>query len=99
MVLKMKKLKILGLALSFCFILFLCQTMPGFSKTETLKAKLPVLTTSAGQSPDVTTVNIVLEEAGIKYDYCDVPTVPALAFMLRFIPILKSSLKALPIKQ
>jgi hypothetical protein len=75
MVLKMKKLKILGLALSFCFILFLCQTMPGFSKTETLKAKLPVLTTSAGQSPDVTTVNIVLEEAGIKYDYCDVPTV------------------------
>jgi hypothetical protein len=34
-----------------------------------------VLTTSAGQSPDVTTVNIVLEEAGIKYDYCDVPTV------------------------
>jgi len=38
------------------------------------KAKLPVLTTSAGQSQDVTTVNIVLEEAGLTYDYCDVPT-------------------------
>jgi hypothetical protein len=38
------------------------------------KAKLPLLTTSAGQSQDVVTVNIVLEEAGIGYDYCDVPT-------------------------
>lgn len=33
-----------------------------------------MLTTSAGQSTDVTTVNIVLDEAGIAYDYCDVPT-------------------------
>ena len=39
------------------------------------KASLPVLTTSAGQSNDVNTVNIVFEEAGIKFDYCDVPTV------------------------
>lgn len=39
------------------------------------KAGLPVLTTSAGQSADVTTLNIVLDEAGIGYDYCDVPTV------------------------
>jgi len=39
------------------------------------KAGLPVLTTSAGQSTDVTTLNIVLEEAGLTYDYCDVPTV------------------------
>ncbi|MEN6310673.1 MAG: DUF6305 family protein [Acidobacteriota bacterium] len=38
------------------------------------KAGLPVLTTSAGQSTDVETLNIVMEEAGIKYDYCDVPT-------------------------
>lgn len=43
------------------------------------KARLPVLTTSAGQSPDVTTVNIILEEAGLGYDYCDVPTVEVLA--------------------
>jgi len=71
----MKKLKILGLTLPLSFILFLGLTMPGFAETEIPKAKLPVLTTSAGQSPDVTTVNIVLEEAGIKYDYCDVPNV------------------------
>ena len=38
------------------------------------KAKLPVLTTSAGQSQEVTTVNIILEEAELTYDYCDVPT-------------------------
>lgn len=43
------------------------------------KAGLPVLTTSAGQSPDVTTLNILLEEAGIKYDYCDVPTAEMVA--------------------
>jgi hypothetical protein len=71
----MKKLRIPSLALSLFFILFIGLTMPGTSQTEIPKAKLPVLTTSAGQSPDVTTVNIVLEEAGIKYDYCDVPTV------------------------
>lgn len=49
----------------------LSQTIP--------KASLPVLTTSAGQSSDVTTVNIILEEAGIGYDYCDVPTPEILA--------------------
>ena len=38
------------------------------------KVGLPVLTTSAGQSTDVTTLNIVLDEAGVAYDYCDVPT-------------------------
>ncbi len=38
------------------------------------KVGLPILTTSAGQSTDVTTLNIVLDEAGIPYDYCDVPT-------------------------
>ena len=43
------------------------------------KASLPVLTTSAGQSNDANTVNAVLEEADIKYDYCDVPTVEMLA--------------------
>jgi hypothetical protein len=52
---------VLGLSL-----LFAGQTIP--------KAGLPVLTTSAGQSTDVTTLNIVLDEAAITYDYCDVPT-------------------------
>jgi hypothetical protein len=50
---------------------FLCQT--GISQAPP-KAQLPVLTTSAGQSNDVNALNIVMEEAGIKYDYCDVPT-------------------------
>ncbi len=45
---------------------FFGQTVP--------KSQQPVLTTSAGQSPDVETVNIVMEEAGLGYDYCDVPT-------------------------
>jgi hypothetical protein len=71
----MKNLKILGLALPLFFIIFLGLIMSGIAETESPKAKLPVLTTSAGQSPDVTTINIVLEEAGLKYDYCDVPTV------------------------
>jgi len=39
------------------------------------KAAYPVLTTSAGQSNDVNTLNIILDQAGVKYDYCDVPTV------------------------
>jgi hypothetical protein len=47
----------------------------GSAQTAVPKAKLPLLTTSAGQSNDVTTVNIVLEEAGIGFDYCDVPDV------------------------
>ncbi|MGD0783863.1 MAG: DUF6305 family protein, partial [Candidatus Aminicenantales bacterium] len=42
-------------------------------QTAAPKAKLPVLTTSAGQSNDINAVNIVMEEADIKYDYCDVP--------------------------
>jgi len=41
---------------------------------DILKVHYPVLTTSAGQSTDVETLNIIVEEAGIKYDYCDIPT-------------------------
>ncbi len=43
------------------------------------KVGLPILTTSAGQSTDVTTLNIVLDEAGVPYDYCDVPTTEMVA--------------------
>ena len=42
---------------------------------EIPKSSLPVLTTSAGQSADVETLNVICEEAGVNYDYCDVPTV------------------------
>jgi hypothetical protein len=51
---------------------FLCQT--GISQAPP-KAQLPILTTSAGQSNDANTVNAVMEEADIKYDYCDVPSI------------------------
>jgi len=42
---------------------------------EIPKSSLPVLNTSAGQSADVETLNVICEEAGVNYDYCDVPTV------------------------
>ncbi|MCI4445570.1 MAG: hypothetical protein JHC32_06025 [Candidatus Aminicenantes bacterium] len=71
----MKKNNHLVLMFFFCLLAFF--TLPLSSQTVP-KAKLPILTTSAGQSPDVTTVNIILEEAGIGYDYCDVPTVEIL---------------------
>ena len=63
----MKRVKILAL----CGILLLAAM--AYAQAPP-KAKLPVLTTSAGQSPDVETLNIVMEEAGLGYDYCDVPT-------------------------
>jgi hypothetical protein len=44
------------------------------AQTEIPKAKLPVLTTSAGQSSDIETLNVILEQAEVQYDYCDVPT-------------------------
>ena len=65
----MKKNIFLGLAVGLVLglsLLIAGQSVP--------KVGLPVLTTSAGQSTDVTTLNIVLEDAGIPYDYCDVPT-------------------------
>jgi hypothetical protein len=45
------------------------------AQSDIPKASLPVLNTSAGQSTDVETLNVICEEAGIQYDYCDVPTV------------------------
>ncbi len=63
-----------GLTLFSIIILFIL-ILPLRAQTKIPKASLPVLTTSAGQSNDVNTVNIILEEAGIKYDYCDVPDV------------------------
>jgi hypothetical protein len=67
----LKKINIFA-ALSFGILLFLGAA--GQEPVKIPQAHLPVITTSAGQSPDVTTLNIVLEEAEIKYDYCDVPT-------------------------
>jgi len=71
----MRNLKISLFILISIFGMIYLFSAPGLAETETPKAKLPVLSTSAGQSQDVTTMNIILEEAGLTYDYCDVPTV------------------------
>ncbi len=71
----MKKLKIFSLTLPVVLSIALILSAVDLAQTDVPRAKLPVLTTSAGQSNDVVTMNIILEEAGIKYDYCDVPNV------------------------
>lgn len=67
----MKKMLILALVLAV-------PAAAAAAPADTFKASLPVFTTSAGQSNDINTVNIVMEEAGVLYDYCDVPTVDLL---------------------
>ncbi len=65
------------LKISLTLLVIVLSTVAGVmgAQTAAAKAKLPVLTTSAGQSNDATTVNIVLDEAAIGYDYCDVPDI------------------------
>jgi hypothetical protein len=46
------------------------------SQEKVPQCELPVLTTSAGQSADINTLNVILEQAEVNFDYCDVPTVP-----------------------
>ncbi len=58
----------------FIFGIFFHYFSLGLSQTDIPKAQLPVLTTSAGQSADVTTLNIIMEQAKVKFDFCDVPT-------------------------
>jgi hypothetical protein len=72
----MKRLSKFGLFIVPIILLFFGPIIMG--SDEIPKAQLPIITTSAGQSPDVTTVNIICEEAGIMYDYCDVVTVEML---------------------
>jgi len=55
--------------------LLLFASLSNAAADEIPKSSLPVLNTSAGQSADVDTLNVICEEAGVKYDYCDVPTV------------------------
>jgi hypothetical protein len=59
-------------------VLALYLAAPMGAQDQTPKAQLPLLNTSAGQSQDVITLNIICEEAGILYDYCDVPDVAML---------------------
>jgi hypothetical protein len=74
----MKELKKIIVCLAFISGLYLLSVSSGFCG-EVPKAKLPVLTTSAGQSSDVETLNVIMEDAAIPYDYCDVPSVELLA--------------------
>ncbi|MCU0644655.1 MAG: DUF6305 family protein, partial [bacterium] len=68
--------RIFGLII-FIGLMFL--SLPCWSGEENVpKAQLPVLTTSAGQSADINTLNVIMNQAKIKYDYCDVPTVDML---------------------
>lgn len=71
---KMKKSNKLLIIMGICFLLASLTA----AQTELPKAGLPVLSTSAGQSADVNTLNVILEQANVKYDYCDVPTVDML---------------------
>jgi hypothetical protein len=65
-----KRIILFPLAIGLLFLVSVANT----AAADIPKSSLPVLTTSAGQSADVETLNVICEEAGVKYDYCDVPT-------------------------
>lgn len=65
-----KRIILFPLAIGLLFLVSVANT----DAADIPKSSLPVLTTSAGQSADVETLNVICEEAGVKYDYCDVPT-------------------------
>jgi len=71
----MRTAKKLGLIIPVLFFLGFLFGTQALAQTDVPKSSLPVLTTSAGQSADVETLNVICEEAGVAYDYCDVPTV------------------------
>jgi len=62
------------LVLPFLVVGLVSVVLPGWGQESIPRARLPVLTTSAGQSADVNTLNVIMDQAGVKYDYCDVPT-------------------------
>jgi len=68
------KLRIFMFATVICILIY-SFPLSGQENTDVPKAQLPVLTTSAGQSADINTLNVILDQAKVSYDYCDVPTV------------------------
>jgi len=74
----MKNVKRLCLFTAVALVLLAGQSAAAGGQ-EIPKAGMPILTTSAGQSSDVMTLNIVAEEAELKYDFCDVPSVEMLS--------------------
>jgi hypothetical protein len=71
----MKKFTCLFLCLIILSTLLLILSAASLAQTVISKVEPPILTTSAGQSADIMTLNILMDEAGVLYDYCDVPTV------------------------
>ncbi|MBN2395138.1 MAG: hypothetical protein JXC36_01595 [Candidatus Atribacteria bacterium] len=71
----MKKISCISFMLTILSIIFFALSVNIFAQSEIPPAGVPVLTTSAGQSADIMTLNILMDEAGVLYDYCDVPTV------------------------
>jgi len=58
------------------FIWFIFLSLPSKGEEGNVpKSQLPVLITSAGQSNDVNTIAVIMKQAKIGFDYCDVPTV------------------------
>jgi hypothetical protein len=70
----MKKFEILFEIMVFVFCILLALPTWG-AEDKVPRAQLPVLVTSAGQSNDVNTVTVIMKQAKIGFDYCDVPTV------------------------
>jgi len=77
----MKNFKRFFMFLLLASSLILALSVSGLAGQETVvpTLELPVFTTSAGQSADINTLNIVADEAGLKYDYCDVPSTEMIA--------------------
>lgn len=73
--------KLLHILVIFVYVglLFLGVSTMSLAQNEVPPVEKPVLTTSAGQSADISTLNILMDEAGILYDYCDVPSVEMLS--------------------
>lgn len=74
----MRKFWKVGTAIVLSLGLLTSLTSTSAAQDKAAKAQLPVLTTSAGQSADVNTLNVIMEQAQVGYDYCDVPTVDML---------------------
>jgi hypothetical protein len=77
--LKMRQNEFLASALVWMLALIGVPTASAGAQESIPRARLPLLNTSAGQSQDVITLNIICDEAGIMYDFCDVPDVELLS--------------------
>jgi hypothetical protein len=56
-------------------VMLIALLLIGMGSAISTAQEYPVLTTSAGQSADIVTLNLLCEHAGVLYDYSDVPNV------------------------